>query len=76
MKRSRIPKYIWLPLILFIYLTAIVCIFGRDMLAAGQTLRFGLTVGANLLIIIVLAVLLRYSDRLRREREEDMRTMD
>ncbi len=66
-------KFIWLPLLLGAYFLFMTFYFGIDLLKAGETLRFWATVAAEVVVLIALAFFLRRRDRLRKEREDDMR---
>ena len=66
-------KFIWLPLLLGAYFLFMTFYFGFDLLKAGETLRFWATVAAEVVVLIALAFFLRRRDRLRKEREDDMR---
>lgn len=47
--------------------------FGLDLLKAGEQMRFWLTAGAEVLILIALAFFLKKREKLRQERENDLR---
>lgn len=47
--------------------------FGVDLLRAGENMRFWGTVAAELLVLLALVFFLRRKERLRREREEDLK---
>ncbi|MDO4335794.1 MAG: hypothetical protein Q4C37_08205 [Bacteroidales bacterium] len=66
-------KFIWLPLLLGAYFLFMTFYFGIDLLKAGETLRFWATIAAEVVVLIALAFFLRRRDRLRKEREDDMR---
>lgn len=66
-------KYIWLPAILFIYFIFMTLYFGLDLLKSGATTQFWLTLGAETVVLIALVFFLRKRERLRREREDDLR---
>lgn len=66
-------KFIWLPLMLGSYFLFMTFYFGIDLLKAGETLRFWATIAAEVVVLIALAFFLRRRDRLRKEREDDMR---
>lgn len=59
MKRTKIEKYIWVPLLLLIYLGAMTWIFGRELIASGQSTRLWTTCGVELIIIIGVYFFLR-----------------
>lgn len=65
-------KYIWLPSLLGVYFLFMTFYFGTDLLRTGQQLRFWLTVGAEMAVLIALVFFLRKRERLRSERENDM----
>jgi membrane protein implicated in regulation of membrane protease activity len=64
--RKRLPKSVWLPVILLIYLIAMAVYYGPRLIAGGETLRFILISLVELAIIILLWYLLR-----RKERKEE-----
>lgn len=64
-------KYIWLPALLSAYFLFMTLYFGLDLLKSGAATQFWLTLVAETVILIALAVFLRKRERLRREREED-----
>ncbi|MDE6341751.1 MAG: hypothetical protein K2K93_05495 [Muribaculaceae bacterium] len=66
-------KYIWLPAILAVYFIFMTLQFGVDLLRSGNTLRFWLTAGAEVAVLIALSFFLRKRERLRTEREDDIR---
>ena len=66
-------KYIWVPALLGIHFLFMTFYFGLDLLRAGETTRFWGTVCAELVILTALSFFMRKRERLRREREEDMR---
>lgn len=65
-------KYIWLPTLLGVYFLFMTFYFGIDLLRSGEPLRFWLTVGAELVVLIALVFFLKKRERLRVERENDM----
>lgn len=65
-------KYIWLPVLLSIYFLFMTFYFGMDLLRQGETMRFWLTAGAELAVIIALVFFLKKREKLRNEREKDM----
>ncbi|MDE5585737.1 MAG: hypothetical protein K2I92_05255 [Muribaculaceae bacterium] len=66
-------KYIWLPALLAIYFLFMTFYFGTDLLRTGETTRFWITVVAELTVLAALAFFLKRRERLRMEREKDMR---
>lgn len=66
-------KYIWLPALLGVYFLFMTFYFGIDLLRAGENMRFWGTVAAELLVLLALVFFLRRKERLRREREEDLK---
>lgn len=52
-------KYIWLPCLILVYFVCMMVYYGPELLATGQTLRFWLTAGAELLVIVALYFFLR-----------------
>lgn len=66
-------KYVWLPTLLGVYFLFMTFYFGIDLLKAGETLRFWATVGAEVVILIALAFFLKRREKLRQEREDDMK---
>lgn len=67
-------KSVWLPLVLFVYLVVMASIGWRDY-ALGKTsaLNYFGAIGITLLVLVLLHFNLKKRERLRREREEDMR---
>lgn len=65
-------KYIWLPALLAVYFLFMTFHFGMDLLHKGETMRFWLTVGAELVVLIALVFFLKKREKLREEREKDM----
>ena len=65
-------KYIWLPALLAVYFLFMTFYFGMDLLRQGNTLRFWLTVGAEIAVLIALVFFLKKREKLRAEREKDM----
>lgn len=65
-------KHIWLPTLLGVYFLFMTFYFGIDLLRSGEPLRFWLTVGAELVVLIALVFFLKKRERLRVERENDM----
>lgn len=65
-------KYIWLPALLAVYFLFMTFYFGMDLLRQGNTMRFWLTVGAELAVLTALVFFLKKREKLRAEREKDM----
>lgn len=65
-------KYIWLPALLAVYFLCMTFYFGMDLLRQGETMRFWLTVGAELTVLTALVFFLKKREKLRAEREKDM----
>lgn len=65
-------KYIWLPILLSVYFLFMTFYFGMDLLRQGETMRFWLTVGAELAVLVALVFFLKKREKLRTEREKDM----
>lgn len=66
-------KYIWLPALLAVYFIVMTFYFGLDLLRQGESMRFWLTVGAEAIVLTALVFFLKKRDRLRAEREKDIR---
>lgn len=66
-------RYIWLPILLGVYFLFMTFYFGLDLLKAGEKVRFWCTAGAELLILVALAFFLKKREKLRQERENDLR---
>lgn len=66
-------RYIWLPLLLGAYFLFMTFYFGLDLLKSGAQTQFWCTVGAELVVLTALVFFLKKREKLRREREEDMR---
>lgn len=67
MKRS-----VWIPLVLLVYLGVMSYIGSGEFFAGHYFYYFGI-IGVTLLCIVLLHFTLRRRERLRREREEDLR---
>ena len=65
-------KYIWLPTLLAVYFLFMTFYFGMDLLRQGESTRFWLTVGSEIIVLIALAFFLKRREKLRTERERDM----
>lgn len=65
-------KYIWLPCLLGAYFAFMTSYFGIDLLKSGESTRFWLTVGSELIVLIALVFFLKKRERLRIEREKDL----
>lgn len=65
-------KFIWLPSLLALYFLGMTFYFGFDLLRQGESTRFWLTVGAEIIVLVALTFFLRKRERLRSERENDM----
>ena len=66
-------KYIWLPTLLAIYFIFMTIYFGLDLLRSGEHFRFFATIGAETAVLIALVFFLKKREKLRNEREEDMK---
>lgn len=66
-------KYIWLPAILAVYFLFMTFYFGVELLRAGESVRFWATVGSELVILVALAFFLKRREKLRMERENDIK---
>lgn len=66
-------RYIWLPMLLGVYFLFMTFYFGIDLLKSGEQVRFWCTVGAELVILVALAFFLKKREKLRQERENDLR---
>lgn len=67
----KIKKYILIPLLLFVYVTGMVLYFIPK--STDSTLQKVFEVGVSYALVIVLFFVLRYRDRLRQERLDDMK---
>ncbi len=65
-------KYIWLPTLLAAYFLFMTFYFGMDLLRKGESTRFWLTVGSEIVVLVALAFFLKKRDKLRMEREKDI----
>lgn len=65
-------KYIWLPTLLAIYFLFMTFYFGMDLLRSGESSRFWITVGAELVVLVALVFFLKKREKLRMEREKDI----
>ena len=70
MKRSTI-----VPLVLLVYL-AVMSYIGRGEFYAGHYVYYFGIIGVTLVIIVALHFFLRKRERLRREREDDLRRQE
>lgn len=68
--------YIWLPCALLAYLVFMALTYKDELLATGHSVRFYLTLGIELAIIIALAFFLRRRGTLRRRREQEDRRLE
>lgn len=72
MRSQRIPKYKWLPVILFLYFAGMSIYFGKDLILSGQYLRF--TIISVVEILVIIAVYFtqkgKYKAEQRRKEEE------
>lgn len=66
-------KYIWLPTLLAFYFIGMTLYFGLDLLHKGEYFRFWATVGAEAAVLTALVFFLKKRERLRAEREQDIR---
>lgn len=66
-------RYIWLPVLLLIYFMFMTFYYGLDLLKSGGAVQFWCTVGAEVVILTALAFFLKKREKLRREREDDLR---
>lgn len=65
-------KYIWLPTLLAVYFLFMTFYFGIDLLRKGEDMRFWLTVGSEMAVLVALVFFLKKREKLRMEREKDM----
>lgn len=68
--------YIWLPCALLAYLVVMALTYKDELFATGHSMRFYLTLGIELAIIIALAFFLRKRGILRRRREQEDRRIE
>lgn len=66
-------KYIWLPALLAIYFIFMTIYFGLDLLRSGENIRFFATIGAETAVLIALVFFLKKREKLRNEREQDLK---
>lgn len=59
MKKSH-----WVPLVLALYFAAMSAIFGPRLIAEGLALKFWLSVGFEVIIVVALFFVLRHKERL------------
>lgn len=62
-----------MPSLIAVYFLFMTFYYGTDMLRAGAATQFWCTVVAELVILTALVFFLRKREKLRREREEDMK---
>ena len=67
----KIQKYQIVTALLVIYALFMTLFFGLDLLKTGQTARFWVTLGCEVLVIILAFFALRKRDRLRAERKKN-----
>lgn len=72
MKKRKLKKSTTIPLLLLVYL-AFMAFIGFDYFRAGNYLMYFGTIGVTLVVIIILHFALKRSERLRKEREEDIK---
>lgn len=56
---KSLKKSDWLPALIFMYFIAMTVIFGKDYIRSGRYVEFGLTVGAELVVLILLRIFLK-----------------
>lgn len=66
-------RYIWLPALLAVYFIFMTFFYGIDLLRSGAQTQFWSTVAAELVILVALVFFLKKREKLRQEREEDMK---
>ncbi len=66
-------RYVWLPSLIAVYFLFMTFYFGIDLLRAGAATQFWCTVGAEFVVLVALAFFLKKREKLRREREEDLK---
>jgi len=69
MKNNR---HIWVPIVIGIYFIFMAVYFGRDLIASGQYLRFGITAGVEILLLVALFFALRRRRKYRIDREKSL----
>lgn len=67
----KLQRYKVITALLIIYALFMTLYFGVDLLKSGHATRFWLTVGGEMLCIILAFFAMRRRDRLRQEREND-----
>lgn len=72
MQRTKLKKHIVLPIVLLIYLL-VMSIIGFDEFRAGNYLYYFGIIGITLLVIFLLYFNLKKKDKLRQEREDDIK---
>lgn len=65
MKPMKIKKYIWLPVVLALYATAMTLYFGPGLIAEGQSAKLWISVGVEAAFITGLFFALRRKERLQ-----------
>lgn len=76
MKRRKFKRSYWLPWVLAIYAGAMSVYFGPRLIAEGEAVRFWISVGAEVLIIVALFFALRHKEKMRARREEEARQIE
>lgn len=69
---KRIPRSTLIPLLLLVYL-AVMAYIGRGEFQRGNYLYYFGIIGATLVCIVLLHFVMKRRERLRREREDDIR---
>lgn len=67
----KIQKHQAITFLLAAYALFMILYFGIDLLKSGQTFRFWITLGAEIIVIVLAYFALRRRDRLRKERRKD-----
>lgn len=69
----RNKSHIWIPALMTIYLIFMALRYKDELLAAHRYFQFYGTIGIEVVIIVALYFFLRKRNKLRAEREEDMK---
>lgn len=64
-------RHVILTALITVYAVFMAVYFGSDLLRQGQYARFGITLGAEVVVLVLMFFMLRKRDRLRSQRRQD-----
>lgn len=67
MRGKKIPKSIWLPIILTLYCVVMTCYFGSRLIEEGREVKLWISVGVEILVIVALFFALRRKEKLKQK---------